>query len=69
MKEMKICYNKLNLGWSISSEMFNFMMILLVKIIAYFLGNKISIIKVDLELECDIYQQTMHSILGIASLI
>lgn len=49
--------------------MFNFMMILLVKIIAYFLGNKISIIKVDLELECDIYQQTMHSILGIASLI
>ena len=50
LKEMKICYNKLNLGWSISSEMFNFLMILLVKIIAYFLGNKIAIIMVDLEL-------------------
>lgn len=50
MREMKICYNTLNLGWSISSEMFNFMMILLVKIVAYFLGNKISIIMVDIEL-------------------
>ena len=39
-------------------------MVILVKLTAYFLSNHISVIQVDMTLECDIYRQAMFNILG-----
>lgn len=54
----------MNLGSSISSEIFNFWMVLLVKLAAYFLSNHVPAVLVDSALECDIYRHTMLKILG-----
>lgn len=54
----------MSIGTSISSETFNFSMILLVKSVAYFLSNHVKVVLVDLALECDIYRQTLLGILG-----
>lgn len=61
---MKCSYSKMSIGTSISSETFNFSMILLVKSVAYFLSNHVKVVLVDLALECDIYRQTLLGILG-----
>lgn len=65
---MKAAYTKMTLAKSVSSEFFNFSMIILVKLVGYFLSNHIAVILVDGVLESDIYRQTMLNILGKAML-
>jgi hypothetical protein len=57
------------MGSSISSEIFNFWMVLLVKLAAYFLSNHVTAVLVDISLECDIYRYTMFNVLGIFGFI
>jgi hypothetical protein len=64
---MKAAYAEMNLGSSISSEIFNFWMVLLVKLCAYFLSNHVAAVLVDAALECDIYRHTMLHVLGTPS--
>jgi hypothetical protein len=65
---MKSAYSQMSVGSSISSEIFNFWMVLLVKLAAYFLSNHVAAVLVDSALECDIYRHTMLHLLGTALL-